>query len=464
MAEGKLPFRSWYSNLGQLRLFFKDLKLIACTATATKDTKRKIFDILNIEDQNTFIIENSPERSNIIYSNHYIDNDLEFEQIFNSVIEKIKERKDGCPRTIIYCQTRKQTAIIWRAFKLALGKDMYMSGLQLPEESFVEMFHAGTPETSKQHILNSLSIAEGHARVLICTIAFGMGIDIKSARTIIHFGPSKNVECYLQECGRVGRDGAQSHCILLYNGLLKAHCSSQMKELVSNTERCRRQEILKYFPGNHDISVTGCLCCDICAQTCTCIGTKGGCLKQFVQQIGAEKIPYKHCKQRVVTAKEKEVLKTRLVAYRDTLRNESSKQVLYPNTYLEFGSTQIGQILNNAEKLFSVADIANCVEIWRSEYANSVLNIFSQVFSDIDTACDVTELIDMDVDVDDTLDPDWMDVRDDSFVNMDSFQSSSMFETTQEASLLDSPNSPLNISTVIKNIASEAMMSNTDII
>ena len=193
-----------------------------------------------------------------------------------------------------------------------------------------------------------------------------------------------NVTC---KSGRVGRDGAQSHCILLYNGLLKAHCSSQIKELVSNTERCRRHEILKHFPGNHDISVTGCLCCDICAQTCTCIGTKGGCLKQFVQKIGAEKIPYK--------AKEKEVLKTCLIAYYDTIQNASFKQVLYPSTYLEFGSTQIGQILNNAEKLFSVADIANCVEIWRSEYANSVLNIFSEVFSDIYMACGMTELIDM---------------------------------------------------------------------
>ena len=74
---------------------------------------------------------------------------------------------------------------------------MYVSGSQLPEESFVEMFHAGTPETSKQHILNSLSTA---VRALICTIAFGMGIDIKAARTVIHFGPSKNVEYYLQEC------------------------------------------------------------------------------------------------------------------------------------------------------------------------------------------------------------------------------------------------------------------------
>ena len=86
------------------------------------------------------------------------------------------------------------------------------------------------------------------------------------------------------------------------------------------------------------------------------------------------------------------------------------------------------------------------------------------MFRDIDTECHMTEVIDMDVDLSDTLDPDWMDVRDDSFVNMDSFQSSSIFETTQEASLLDSSNSPLNISTVIKDIASEAMMSNTDII
>ena len=70
---------------------------------------------------------------------------------------------------------------------------------------------------------------------------------------------------------------------------------------------------------------------------------------------------------------------------------------------LEFGSTKIGQILSNADKLFSVTYITNCVEIWRSEYANSVLNTFAEMFGDISTACHLTEPIDMDVD--DTLDP-----------------------------------------------------------
>ena len=42
----------------------------------------------------------------------------------------------------------------------------------------------------------------GHIRVPACTVAFGMGVDCKGVHRIIHFGPSKNVECYVQECGR----------------------------------------------------------------------------------------------------------------------------------------------------------------------------------------------------------------------------------------------------------------------
>lgn len=63
------------------------------------------------------------------------------------------------------------------------------------------MLHAGTPKTSKPHILKSVSVSEGLVRVLICTVAFGMRIDMKAARKVIHFGPSHNVEeCYLREC------------------------------------------------------------------------------------------------------------------------------------------------------------------------------------------------------------------------------------------------------------------------
>ena len=93
----------------------------------------------------------------------------------------MKEKKANSSKTLIYCQTRKQAAIIWRAFKLVLGKDMYKGQTLLPKDCTVEMYHAGTLESSKQHILKFVSLPGGHVRVLICTVAFGMGIDLKCA-------------------------------------------------------------------------------------------------------------------------------------------------------------------------------------------------------------------------------------------------------------------------------------------
>ena len=113
---------------------------------------------------------------------------MKLSNVFHDVKLDVKDKKDKCAKTLIYCQTRKQTAIIWRTFKLALGKDMY--ACLLPIDCIVEMYHAGTPESSKQHILKSVSLPDGHVRVLIYTIAFGMGIDLKCSCKVIHFGPS----------------------------------------------------------------------------------------------------------------------------------------------------------------------------------------------------------------------------------------------------------------------------------
>ena len=181
MAGPNVAFRTLYDNLGELRYLFKNLNLISNTATATMATKRKIFEVFDHKKEETFSIEKSPERPNIVYSIQYIDDDLEFSDVFNEVISEVKERKDKCTKTLVYCQTRKQAAIIWRTFKVALGKDMYVGETMLPKDCIVEMFHAGTPESSKQHILKSVTLADGHVRVLICTIAFGMGIDIKKS-------------------------------------------------------------------------------------------------------------------------------------------------------------------------------------------------------------------------------------------------------------------------------------------
>ena len=82
--------------------------------------------------------------------------------------------------------------------------------------------------------------------MLIATIAFGMGVDGKWVHRVIHYGPTKNVESYIQEIGRAGRDGTQSCVYILYQGILLAHVDGYMKQYVK-TNHCRRKELLKHF-------------------------------------------------------------------------------------------------------------------------------------------------------------------------------------------------------------------------
>ena len=82
-------------------------------------------------------------------------------------------------------------------------------------ERLVEMMHARTPDNVTETVLNSTADYEGHIRVLIFTIAFGMGVDAKGVQTIINFGSSRNLESYVQESGRCSRDGKPGKCIIL---------------------------------------------------------------------------------------------------------------------------------------------------------------------------------------------------------------------------------------------------------
>lgn len=93
-------------------------------------------------------------------------------------------------------------------------------------------------------------------------MAFGMGVTCQGVNRVIHFGAAQNLECYIQECGS-GRNGQPSVCLLLYNGLLAAHCNMDIKEYTMSNE-CGRLFIYKHFPGNKSNTVLGQSCCDIC--------------------------------------------------------------------------------------------------------------------------------------------------------------------------------------------------------
>ena len=74
----------------------------------------------------------------------------------------------------------------------------------------------------------------------MATIAYGMGVNCKGVSRVIHFGPFKSVEAYLQESGRCGRDGEQSDALLLYNGITSKVADADMKSYINSTS-CQRQ-------------------------------------------------------------------------------------------------------------------------------------------------------------------------------------------------------------------------------
>lgn len=118
----------------------------------------------------------SPERGNLKYCIQYVDNSLELSVVFGHIISEVKHKKRSTCRMIVYCQTRKQCAILWRVFKLQLGEHLYVDGNESPKNCMVQMFHAGTPDSAKSLILEDISRFDGHIRILVCTIAFGVWV------------------------------------------------------------------------------------------------------------------------------------------------------------------------------------------------------------------------------------------------------------------------------------------------
>ena len=108
------------------------------------------------------------------------------------------------------------------------------------------MLHSCTHDENKETISNSFQNEVSGIRVLVATIAFGMGVNCKGVCRIIHFGPSKDIESYIQESGRAGRDGKQSVAHIIYHGLLLNHVGRDMKLYVNTTE-CRRKLLLAQF-------------------------------------------------------------------------------------------------------------------------------------------------------------------------------------------------------------------------
>ena len=246
-------FRPEYLMLAGLKKEFPGVPVIALTATADKLTQKDILEKLNLHQPAVFI--SSFNRENITYRVNPKKAGL------RQLLAFLNTHKDDSG--IIYCLSRKSTE--------SLAED-------LKEEGYAaEAYHAGLNNEVKAR--NQEAFLKDEVKIMVATIAFGMGINKSNVRYVVHMDLPKNIEGYYQETGRAGRDGLASDALLLYspgdaiklrsfatvenNREQSAIMLKKLDDMVNYCQlhACRRQFLMHYFdepfPDN-------CGSCDFC--------------------------------------------------------------------------------------------------------------------------------------------------------------------------------------------------------
>ena len=175
----------------------KKQNISAFTATAKTDVveeiKKHFKEILDIDFE---LFNGGVDRDNLEYYVLPVSESSKDDMILTLLNEKLNGSGGG----IVYCASRKRTE--------DLNQYLNLKGIQS------EFFHAGRNEPDKRNIQDDF--VEGNIPVICATNAFGMGIDKKDIRIVIHSEMPGSLESYLQEAGRAGRDLKPSECVLLY--------------------------------------------------------------------------------------------------------------------------------------------------------------------------------------------------------------------------------------------------------
>lgn len=190
ISQWGYDFRPPYVRIAALRTELPGIPILALTASATPLVQQDICD--KLEFKQPAIFRQSFERPNLSYS-------LFAQDVRINKIVDILQKVPGS--SIVYCKSRKRTK--------TFSDQLTMQGIK------ADFYHAGLSQEERTRKQDAW--IKNEIRVIVCTNAFGMGIDKPDVRTVIHADVPDCLENYYQEAGRAGRDGKKAYAILLHD-------------------------------------------------------------------------------------------------------------------------------------------------------------------------------------------------------------------------------------------------------
>lgn len=193
ISQWGYDFRPSYLKIAALREELPGVPVLAVTASATKSVQQDICEKLTppARREAFIVFRQSFERKNLSYSVFPVSAKAP------KLVEILKKVRGSA---IVYCKSRKRTAEV--------ASLLQMHGLS------ANFYHAGLPQEERSK--RQQAWIDNRTRIIVCTNAFGMGIDKPDVRVVVHMDAPDCLENYYQEAGRCGRDGKKAYAVLLY--------------------------------------------------------------------------------------------------------------------------------------------------------------------------------------------------------------------------------------------------------
>lgn len=253
-------FRPQYAELGLLRERFPGVPIFACTATV--NVRYEIVRSLRMREPEFFF--NSFDRSNL-----RLEVLPKTNKVFDEIVDLIRSQylnRSG----IVYCRSHTECT--------TASEELAKRGVR------TIVYHAGKHDGKRQRVQDDW--VNDRVRVVVATMAFGLGVNKPNVRFVIHVSLPTSIEGYYQEIGRAGRDAQPARCLMFYR---PGDVQSQRTMLASNTDnfdvvessiegqtrvqlfcenvhQCRRQQVLIALddPGGAPRCTEAAEKCDVC--------------------------------------------------------------------------------------------------------------------------------------------------------------------------------------------------------